>query len=573
MKLSQLVGERFRERPSDCQIDSHALLVRGGYIRQVANGIYSFLPPMKRITRRIEEIIREEMEAIGGQEVQFPVVLPASLWQESGRYEAVGKELLRFQDRNQSPMVLGMTHEEAAVHLAREYGSSYTKYPFLIYQIQTKFRDEARPRGGLIRVREFTMKDAYSFHTSQEDLERCYWACYQAYERIFQRVGLPEVVSVSSDSGMMGGNLSHEFMLLTPAGEDSVVLCPSCGYRSNMEAAESLVHNRKDPVSQPLSLVSTPDTHTIQELCQFLQVPPEKTCKGVVYQKESDGSLVVLFLRGDLEVNEAKLRHITGANLLPAQLENSPLTPGFLGPYQLPQGCQVYYDRSLSGANNLVCGGNLNGYHYTGLQPERDLGTLVYVDAAKAQEQGVCPHCGRPGLRVQRGIELGNIFQLGTKYSESMGMSYQDASGAPQFPLMGCYGIGVGRLAASICEACHDAYGPIWPVSVAPWQLHLCAVRADQAQVREWSDRLYQQFQARGIEPLYDDRRVSAGNMFADADLLGAPLRVVVSPRNLAEGCCELSARDKSFSQKVPLEDCVRQAEERLKTMMASLKE
>lgn len=557
MKVANLVGERLRETPSGCQAESHALLVRGGYMKPVASGIFSALLPLRRVTSKIERIIREEMERIGGQEVQFPVVLPASLWEESGRYQSVGSELLRFQDRNGSPCVLGMTHEEAAVQLAREYGSSYAKYPFMIYQIQTKFRDEARPRCGLIRVREFTMKDGYSFHTSQEDLDAYYRRCHEAYERIFARVGLPEVVSVASDSGMMGGSVSHEFMLLSPIGEDSIAICPDCGYRANLEAAPNLTSGGRDPVSEPLTLIPTPGVHTIEELCAFLKVSARKTCKAVVYEKASDGGLVVVFLRGDLEVSEAKVRAIVGDELRPASLEQgSPLKAGFIGPCGLGCACSVLYDRSLRGENNLACGGNREGFHFTGLDVERDLGQAEFVDAAKAAEGGVCPACGRPGLTIQRGIEVGNIFQLGDKYSKAMHMAYTAPDGGSRHPLMGCYGIGIGRLAASICEARHDAYGPIWPMSVAPWQVHLCAVRVDTPEVRALADRLYEEFTEKGIEVLYDDRPVSPGVMFSDADLLGAPLRVIVSPRNLREGRCEIVTRDQTHSAKVEPEAC-----------------
>ena len=317
MKLSKLVGDRFKERPSDCVIDSHALMVRGGYMKYVANGIYSQYMPLRRVCQKIEAIIRDEMDKIDGQEVQFPVALPASLWEESGRYESVGSELLRFKDRNGSKMVLGMTHEEAAVQLVREYGQTYAKYPFMIYQFQTKFRDEARPRAGLIRVREFTMKDAYSFHTSQEDLEEYYDKCYHAYERIFARAGIPETIAVASDSGMMGGSLSHEFMLLTPVGEDSIAVCPECGYKANVEAAESIVENEAEEY-QELKLVSTPNMHTIEEVCEFLNSSAEKSCKAVVYQKNSNDEYVVLFIRGDLEANETKLTNFLKEEIHPA---------------------------------------------------------------------------------------------------------------------------------------------------------------------------------------------------------------------------------------------------------------
>ena len=333
MKLDKLVGERFKEKPSDCVIDSHALMLRGGYMKNVANGIYSQYMPLRRITKKIEDIIRDEMDKIGGQEVLFPVALPASLWDESGRYESVGSELLRFTDRNNARMVLGMTHEEAAVQLVRDYANSYTKYPFMIYQIQTKFRDEGRPRGGLIRVREFTMKDAYSFHTSQEDLEKYYQECYDAYNRIFARAGIPEVITVKSDSGMMGGSISHEYMLLTPVGEDSIAVCSECDYRANMEAAQSIVENKADDVLEELKKEYTPNIHTIEDICEFLHSPLEKSCKAVVYQKNATDEYVVIFVRGDLDINETKLTNLLGEAVHPAVItEECGLHAGFIGP-------------------------------------------------------------------------------------------------------------------------------------------------------------------------------------------------------------------------------------------------
>ena len=573
MKLSKLVGDRFKETPSDCVVASHALMLRGGYMKYVANGIYSSLPPLKRITKKIEEIIRQEMDALDGQEVSFPVALPASLWEESGRYESVGSELLRFTDRNGAKMVLGMTHEEASVQLVREYASTYSRYPFMIYQIQTKFRDEARPRAGLIRVREFTMKDAYSFHTSQEDLERYYARCLRAYQRIFARAGIPEVVCVASDSGMMGGNLSHEFMLLTPAGEDSIVLCPECGYSANMEAAECIYPAPGDGTAADstrpaagqadgsLLPVETPGVHTIEELADFLHIAPSSTCKAVVYQKNQDDSYVILFLRGDLEVNEAKLTSFLGADIHPAVItEESGLQAGFIGPVSLqaPEGSEILFDRSLEGLCGLACGANREGWHMTGLDMKRDCADAVYRDFAKASAGGICPVCGRRSLTISRGIEVGNIFQLGDKYTRSMRMQYVDEKGGSHTPIMGCYGIGVGRLAASVCEARHDDYGPIWPISIAPWQVHLCCMRGDHAEVRAQADRLYEALQKAGVEVLYDDRNVSAGVMFSDADLLGAPVRLVASPRNLKEGCVELSLRgDKASAVKIPEEAAV----------------
>lgn len=564
MKIDKLVGERFKEKPSDCVIDSHALMLRGGYMKNVANGIYSSYMPLRRITRKIENIIREEMDAIDGQEVQFPVVMPASLWNESGRYEAIGSELLRFTDRNDIPMVLGMTHEEAAVQLVREYANSYNKYPFMIYQIQTKFRDEARPRGGLIRVREFTMKDAYSFHTSQEDLERYYDICYKAYERIFARAGIPETITVKSDSGMMGGSVSHEYMLLTPIGEDTIAVCSECDYRANMEAAESIVENEMNGESKPLEEVYTPDIHTIEDICEFLKTPLVESCKAVVYQKNMTDEYVVIFIRGDLDVNETKLTNHLCEAVHPAEItEDCGLYAGFIGPVGMDrEKFTVLFDKSLENTHNLSCGANKPEYHYTGLKISRDVGEVEYIDLAKIKEGGICPNCGKHSITVSRGIEVGNIFQLGTKYTKAMGMQFTDASGELHYPIMGCYGIGVGRLAASVCEAHHDEYGPIWPMSIAPWHVELCCLRADDEECRGVSDKLYSQMLDDRMEVIYDDRNIRPGAMFSDADLLGVPVRVIVSPRNLKEGVCEIVTRDKTVSMKVETDKVIETVKE-----------
>ena len=555
MKLKNLVGLRFKERPADCVIDSHALMVRGGYMKYVGNGIFSEYPILHKITAKIENIIREEMNAIDGQEVLFPVVMPAELWQESGRYDSIGNELVRFEDRSKSKMVLGMTHEEAAVHLVREYGQSYQQYPFMIYQIQRKFRDEARPRAGMIRVREFTMKDAYSFHTSQEDLEQYYQKCYDAYNRIFKRAGIPEVVTVASDSGMMGGNISHEYMLLNEVGEDSIVLCAECKYSANMEAAENIVENVSTGASEALQCIETPDCKTIEEVCNYLKSDVVSSCKAVVYQKNADDTYVVAFVRGDYEVNETKLRNLVGEEIHPAEItEGAPLVAGYIGPYEISDQVTYYLDLSLKGIDSLVAGANKEGFHFTGLNLERDLPDISYVDIAKVKEGGICPCCGKPALTIKRGIEVGNIFQLGTKYTKSMNMQYVDKDGVAHNPIMGCYGIGIGRLAASVCEAKHDEYGPIWPITIAPWEVHLCCIRPDDEQAKAVADDLYETLKNSKVDVIYDDREgVRAGQMFADADLLGVPIRVVVSPRNLKENKIEISTRDKSVQESVDL--------------------
>lgn len=557
MKVANLVGQRFKEKPSDCVIDSHALMVRGGFMKYVGNGIYSEFPVLRRITAKIENIIRKEMDAIDGQEVLFPVVLPAVLWEESGRYESIGNELVRFKDRNGSNHVLGMTHEEAAVQLVREYAQSYTKYPFMIYQIQRKFRDEARPRAGMIRVREFTMKDAYSFHTSQEDLDRYYKICFQAYNRIFQKVGVPEVVTVKSDSGIMGGSVSHEYMLLTPVGEDSIVICNECDYSSNMEAAENIVENTKAD-SDKLLCVETPNCKTIEDVCAFLKSDVKTSCKAVVYQKNIDDKFVVAFVRGDYEVNETKLRNLVGGEIHTAEITaDDCLVAGYIGPYGISNEVEFYIDVSLKGIGNIVAGANKEGYHYTGLDLERDLENVNYVDISKIKEGGICPCCKKSAITIKRGIEVGNIFQLGTKYTETMNMQYTDENGESHYPIMGCYGIGVGRLAASVCEVHHDEYGPIWPISIAPWEVQICCLRADDEDTKQVADKLYKDLTDIGIEALYDDRQVRPGVMFSDADLIGVPIRVIISPRNLKESSVEITTRDKSIKTMVSVEEAV----------------
>ena len=554
MKVRNILGERFKERAFD--IESQNLMTRGGYMKQVGNGIYSLFTPAKRIQNKIEAILREEMDAIDGQEVLFPVVMPATLWQSSGRFDSIGRELLRFKDRSGADMVLGMTHEEAAVHMAMNVAGTYQKYPFMVYQIQTKFRDEPRARGGLIRVREFTMKDAYSFHTSQEDLEKYYERAYRAYERIYARAGVPEVLAVKSDSGMMGGKVSHEFMLLTEIGEDSIVICPECGFRANMEACEAITENKADAELLPLSEVFTGEAKTIEEVGSLLRMTPDKSCKAVVYQRNSDDSYVLIFCRGDREINETKLTNYLKSEIHPAlDIENANLAAGNIGPVDLDTKATVLFDKSLVGATNLVCGANKAEHHLIGFNPARDLpaGT-EYIDLTKAVEGGICPNCGKHSLNIRRGIEVGNIFQLGKRYTEAMGMTYDSENGERKNPIMGCYGIGVGLLIASVCEAHHDDYGPLWPITIAPWQVQICALRIDDPAVREAADKLYRDLENAGVEVLYDDRAVSAGVMFSDADLLGAPVRVVISPKTLGRDCFELSARDKSFREDIAVE-------------------
>ncbi len=554
MLLSKLLGERFKEKPAEATLASHVFLLRGGYIRQVSNGIYSMLMPAKRVAAKIEQIIREEMNKIDGQEVLFPVVLPSELWKESGRYDTIATELVRLKDRTGHDMLLGMTHEEAAVHLARSEARSWTKYPFMIYQIQTKFRDELRSRGGLIRVREFTMKDAYSFHTNQEDLEQYYKKALEAYHKIFERAGLPQVVSVGSDSGMMGGNVSHEFMLLTEAGEDTIVICEQCDYRANAEIAVS--HVKHEPsVEQPLEEVYTPDIKDIESLANFLGITQDKTMKATVFAVENRKKPLVVFIRGDLQVNEAKLRNSIGAEVFPlTDYENIDLCFGFIGAIGLDTNkSDILYDISLENENNLVAGANKPNYHIKGISMVRDIKAEKYIDVSRVSDGDSCSKCGGK-LKLSRGIEVGNIFQLGTKYTESMNMTYTDVDGKQKTPIMGCYGIGVGRLLASIIEASHDDYGPIWPAAVAPWQIHICILNSTKEDVHQTGIKLYEDL-GRNYEVLLDDRNVGAGIMFADADLLGIPIRLIVSTRNLEKGEVEIATRDKKIRKSVKLED------------------
>ena len=562
MLMSKLLGERFKEKPSEATSVSHIFLLRGGYVRQVTNGIYSLLPPAKRVAAKIENIIREEMDAIDGQEVLFPVALPGDLWKESGRFDAVGSELIRFKDRGGKDMVLGMTHEEAAVHLARTEAKSYNDYPFMIYQIQTKFRDEPRARGGLIRVREFTMKDAYSFHTTQEDLEQYYDKCYEAYHKIYARAGVPEVISVQSDTGMMGGKVAHEFMLLTDIGEDTLVICDSCDYQSNMEVAVGKLAAATTEVAE-LKEVETPHMKTIEEVANFLNVPVTHTLKACVFSAEGQEKPVIVFIRGDLQVNTAKLEKVVKSAVSPFEdYEKAPnLCFGFMGPYGIDaQGATIVYDASLKDEKNLVVGANKVDYHLTGVNMERDLPEAEYVDVAEVFEGQECSCC-HGKLQFKRGVEVGNIFQLGTRYSESMGMTYVDKDGKTKTPIMGCYGIGVGRLLACIIESRHDDYGPIWPMSVAPWQVHICVLKSKKQDMNVVGFDVYNKLNKK-YEVIMDDRDIAAGAQFADADLLGVPVRVVIGEKNLANGQVELVTRDKSVKKLVALEDIEKEVAE-----------
>ena len=553
-----MIGRRLREDPKDAKTISHKFLVRGGYVRPVSAGIFSLLPVAKRIIEKIEAIVREEMNAVDGQEVLMPVVLPAELWKESGRFETVGPELLRFKDRNDKDMLLGMTHEEAIVHLIRSEINSYKQLPVMAYQIQTKYRDEARPRAGLIRVREFTMKDAYSFHTSQECLEKYYQRVHDAYVRIYARVGLKNVVSIRANSGMMGGSISHEFMSVADCGEDTIFLSPDgVSYKANREIAVSGLKFEKNEPELPLEKVETPHMKTIEEVAGFLNVKPEQTGKAVFYST-ADNKLVFAMIRGDFEVNEMKLQAVLQTPALAfandKQILDAGAVPGFASPVGIdPAKCIIVVDKSVEGTANLVVGANEEGFHYKNFNFGRDLANVTVADIAMVRDGDPCPVTGEP-LQMKRGIEVGNIFQLGTKYSKPMKCEYLDKDGKAQPMIMGCYGIGIGRTMASVIEDSHDDYGPVWPMSIAPYQIHLCALNPDKGGVQEKADALYEALTKLGVEVLYDDRGEKAGSMFSDADLLGIPFRVIVSPKSVDNAVCEFKLRTSRDAEMLPLE-------------------
>lgn len=548
MRLSQLVGQRLKEAPRDAQTASHIFLIRGGYCRPVSAGLYSMLPLGQRIIAKIEAIVREEMDRIDGQEIKMPVVLPADLWIESGRYDTVGAELLRFKDRNGKDMLLGMTHEEAVVQIARTELSSYKQLPVMMYQIQTKYRDEARPRAGLIRVREFTMKDGYSFHTSQESLDDYYARCHEAYVRIFKRIGMRECLSILSDSGMIGGKISHEFMAIADCGEDTIFCSQDGSYRANREVACSrLEYIREAP--KPIQKVSTPGCKTIDELAKFLGIPASQTCKAVFY-KDMEGKLVFACIRGDLEVNEAKLRKALQCPELTFAddelIASVGAVPGFASLYSIdPSKVRAVVDISAAESSNLVVGANEKDCHLLNFNYGRDVPNkdgITVTDIATVREGDPGPD-GKP-LKMLKGIEVGNIFQLGTKYSKPMNCNYLDKDGKAHPMVMGCYGIGIGRAMAAVIEQCHDDYGPVWPMSIAPYQVHLIGLNIGQPEVREACEKLYNELRDDGVEVLFDDRGGKAGFAFADADLIGIPLRIVISPKTLGQNAVEFKHRD-----------------------------
>jgi prolyl-tRNA synthetase len=546
MKLSNLFFRTLREVPSDAEVVSHQLLLRAGFIRQTGAGIFSSLHLAKRTLTKIENILREEMEKIGGQEITMPVVVPAAIWKETGRWYKIGSEMGRFVDRKNSDMVLSMTHEEVVADLVRSEIQSYKQLPQLVYHIQTKWRDDPRPRAGLIRVREFTMKDSYSLDQDWEGLEKQYRAHYQAYFDIFHRCGLP-IISVKSDTGMMGGKLAHEYMYLTPIGEDTLILCDHCGYTANRQVAGFQKAAVEGEDMKPLEKVATPSMKTIEELSAFLEVPKAKTAKAVfMVATIADGEeeyekMVFAVIRGDMDINETKLSNAIGAKTMrPAQeeeIEKIGAVPGFASPIAI-QGVTIVVDDSIPDSPNLVAGANQVDYHWLNVNYGRDFEADLITDIAVADEGHSCPKCSHE-LKSSRGVEVGNIFQLGTFYSEKLGCTYLDANGKPQPVIMGSYGIGVGRLLACIVEEYNDENGICWPISVAPYQVHLVSMRGAETE----ADQLYEALQTAGVEVLYDDRNERPGVKFNDADLIGLPLRMTVSPRSLENGGYEYKRR------------------------------
>jgi len=584
--MTRLFSHTLREAPAEAEIASHQLLLRAGFIRQLAAGVFSYLPLAQKTMNRIAAIIREEMDAIGGQEITMPVVHPAELWQESGRWYKIDAEMGRFKDRSGRDMVLGMTHEEVIADLARKEIRSYRQLPQMIYQIQTKWRDDPRPRAGLIRGREFTMKDSYTLDADWAGLEAQYRAHYQAYFNIFRRCGL-DVIAVGADTGMMGGKLAHEFMYLTPIGEDTLILCDACGYSANRQAAR--VRKPAPPAADllPVERVATPNCKTIADLARFLGIRESETAKAVfmvaaIPQTEKGGKLAVreqfifAVVRGDMELNETKLANAVNAqSLRPATEEEIRAVgaePGYASPVGLAN-VMVVVDDLAAASPNLVSGANQAGYHLLNVNYGRDYTAQIVTDLAAAREGDSCPSCGGP-LRAVRGVEVGNIFQLGTHFSEALGATYLNANGEEKPIIMGSYGIGITRLMACVAEQYHDELGLAWPVTVAPFLVHMVRLSGrGSGAAAEAADRLYEELEAAGIEVLYDDRDESPGVKFNDADLIGLPLRLTVGERGLKAGEVEVKRRTCAEKVMVPLAEVTGYLKRELSQMKAAVEE
>ena len=547
MRLSQLFFASLRDDPSEAEMPSHRLLLRAGYLRQLGSGIYSLLPLGKRVSDRVEQVIREEINAIGGQELEMPVVHPAEIWKESGRYFKIGPELVRFKDRGERDLVLAMTHEEVVALLLRDLVQSYRQLPMIVYHFQTKFRDEPRSRGGLIRVREFVMKDSYSCDLDDAGLDVSYRKHYAAYVKIFERLGL-EAIAVRSDVGIMGGTAAHEFMVLNEFGEDTLVLCDNGDFADNQQIAEV---GKRDPEPEellPMEDVETPEATTIEALANFLGIPKAKTAKAAFFVT-GDGRFVVAIVRGDYDVNETKLVNAIKATggLRPATVEEI-TARGMQAGYGSPLGARdavVVVDELVARSRNLVAGANRVGWHVKNVNVPRDYTPGVMADITNARKGDPCPNCGSP-VKLRKGIEVGNIFKLGTDFTVAFGSTYLGEDGQRHPIVMGSYGIGLGRNVACIVEAHHDEKGMVWPEEVAPYAAHLVAIGgARETRVTEVAERLHEVAQGAGYwrDILYDDRDESPGVKFTDAELLGMPWILTVSPRSLAAGGVEVTNR------------------------------
>ena len=552
VRVSRLLSKTLRQDPAEAEIASHRLMLRAGMISQVAAGVYAYLPLAQRSLRKIETIIREEMDAAGGQEVHMPALQPLETWHESGRDDAMGQVLLRLRDRRDRDLVLAPTHEEVITGLVRSNVSSYRDLPLLLYQIQTKFRDEPRPRAGLVRVREFDMKDAYSFDTGEEELDRSYRRMVEAYRAIFHRCGLP-ILEVEADSGAIGGKDSHELILPAESGEDTVLTCPNCHYAANAERASS----RKPPAGQDapeaLELIPTPGATTITQVASYTDVPTSQTLKAVFYM--ADGATILVTIRGDLEVNEVKLKNLLHAKELRLATSEESEAAGFTVGSTSPIGMESVRriaDDSIEQGSNFVAGANQPDHHYKNVNYPRDFTVDTVVDIALAEVGHGCPVCGT-SLDAVRGIEVGHVFKVGTFYSEALGAYFLDDQGQQHPVIMGCYGIGLGRLLAGAIEQNHDDKGIIFPAAIAPYQVHLLALNADDPQVSTAAEDLYARLTAQGYEVLFDDRVESAGVKFNDADLLGMPVRLVVSSRNLKQSAVEVKRRHEAEGELAPL--------------------
>ena len=575
MRMSRIFSRTRRQAQAAAETASHDLLVRAGYIRQLGAGIFSYLPLGLRALRNIELILREEMDAIGGQEIEMPVVNPADIWKETRRFYEVGEELTRLTDRADRDLVLAMTHEEVVGSLVRDEVRSYRQLPQVIYQIQTKWRDDPRPRAGLIRVREFAMKDSYSLDRDWDGLDRAYDEHFQAYLRIFARCGLP-VRTVESDTGMMGGKEAHEFMYETSIGEDTLIICDACGYTANRQVATFRKPTPEPERELPAEKVATPDVQTIEDLTVFLDVPAERTAKAVFMMgtfaegdDEERQQLIFAVVRGDMDVNDTKLANASGVKRMRPATEEEIRTVGAVPGYASPvgvKGALVIVDDIIPTTKNLVSGANEAGYHTKNVNYGRDFTADIVTDIAVAAAGAPCPECGE-ALRATRGVEVGNIFKLGTRYSDAMGLKYLDEDGTEKTVIMGSYGIGVGRLLACLIEEYHDENGLTLPVSVSPYQVYL----VDISRKSDIAGELYESLTGAGVSVLFDDRAERAGVKFNDADLIGPPIRITVGDRSLAKGEVEMKLRRSGEERNVPTGDLVQTVKDAIEEMRAEL--